>query len=121
MKNEILDAPEKEYYNAYSKKAFRMFWIAALSYGLLICTSLFLQVNRSYNAESIVFSTTLGLLAILGGVISIFGMIYSILSFYKKEKNTFKKWIALIGNLIFFSILALILYANLLDIIRGLS
>ena len=120
MENQILDEPEIQNKNKFSKRAFWIFVVTVFVFGFIGYLFKPFTLGKATQSENYWLFEFLSYLSIVAFVLPFIGFSFSIKSFKRKEKGVLM-WIAFIGNLIFCLIIALILFANVLDIVRGLN
>ena len=112
MEEEILDSPHKEKSTEYAKESFKYF---LYSIGLLIFSTLgsILQTNSGTTNE--LLTLLFGLPVLLIFVTSFIGLRGAILSFKNKESSQLKKYVGLIGNMLFLILFLSLIIANIID------
>lgn len=117
MKNIIDESLSQPKSIARTKIAYNYFLFNLLLFVLMLCLTYFWRNETEAGVIGIIFMILVGLFCILG----IIGFVNAILSVIKKEKWSSKKMIGLVGNSLFFGIILLLIFANVLDIIRFLK
>lgn len=118
MKEEILDNFEEKTTPKFANKSFKQLIYGLLFYGLIILFNLVFRPEFGSWKIPGLLSVVFGLIAF---ILMFIGLLNGIKSIRRKEDSFWKKYGATFGNFIFGLIMALILYANFIDLYLAFS
>lgn len=113
--NNILDYENDNQSTKFTKLSFRNFLVVLVGVVVFLICILYKKLHW-IRGDHFQILTTISILIIL--IFSTLGLIRSIRSFRNQEPNSAKKYIGLVGNLVFALFWVVVIIVNVLDVVR---